>query len=82
MLFASTPIVFAYHFSLTLFTERRSVLSRITVAEHCVFALMSFFSSALLGGAVDAAHDFEVVTALVESGVLLSFAECCSRICI
>lgn len=35
---------------------------------------MSFFWSALLCGPVDAVYDFEGITALVESGILLPFA--------
>lgn len=41
------------------------------VAAHYLYARRSFFSSGLLGGASDAAHDFEVFMSLFESGVLL-----------
>lgn len=63
LMFAPTPIVFIYHSSMALLTERRSFLIRIAVAENCVYALMSFFLSALLGRSVDATHVFDGVTA-------------------
>lgn len=42
----------------------------ITVAEFCVIAFMSFFSSAFFGGSSDAIHYFEGVTSLDELGAL------------
>lgn len=67
----SAPIVLTYHFSLVLLTERSSLILDITVAEHFVYGLMSFFFSALLGGPNHVTYDFERATSLVESGVLL-----------
>lgn len=65
MLFAPTPTVLAFHSSLALLTEGRFLLFRMALAEHCIYALMSLFASALLGGPVDATHDFDGVTALM-----------------
>lgn len=65
------PNAFAYHSSLAVLTKRRGLLLRIAVAENCVHAPMSFFSSALFGGPSDATHDFEGVSWLVESVALL-----------
>lgn len=73
MFFASTAIVFSYHFSLEILTERHSMLFCIAGTEQCVFSFMSFFSSRLLRKPPNAAHDFEDVTAFVESGILLPF---------
>lgn len=64
-----TRIVFAHHSSSAFLTERRSLLFRIVFAEHCVYALITFFSSSLVGEPSDASPDFEVVTTSVESGV-------------
>lgn len=50
LLFASTPLVFAYHPALVLLTGQLSLLFLISVAEKCLHALISFFSSAALGG--------------------------------
>lgn len=69
--FALTQIVFTHHSSLGLLIEWHSLLLLIAFNEHFVYALMSFFSSALLGKPVDATHNFGGVTSLVESGVLL-----------
>lgn len=69
--FAPTSIVLAYRSSLVLLTELRSLLFRIDVAEYFVYAPMSFFSSELLSVPVDEGYNFEGVTALVESSVLL-----------
>lgn len=51
--FAHTQVVFAHHFTLALLKERGSLLFYITVAEHCVHLLSSFFPSAIIGGPVD-----------------------------
>lgn len=47
------------------------VFFRIAAAEHCVFALLSFFRSGLIGGPVYYAREFEGTTVLVDSCVLL-----------
>lgn len=72
LLFASTPSVSSYHSSLELLTERLSLLFCIAIAELCVYALMSFFLSALLGVLVDVTHDLKVDTTLAESVLLLA----------
>lgn len=74
-MFASRPIVLAYHSSLALLTDLRSLSFCIAVTDNYVQALISFFSSALLGGSVLSMHDYEVVTSLVEIGVLFPFLE-------
>lgn len=66
------PIVLAFHFSLVLFKERRTSLFLTAVAAYFVRAPMSLLSSTLLDGPVNAVRAFEVVSALVESGILLS----------
>lgn len=71
MLIARTPVVITYHSSLALLTELRGLLFRISVAERCVYAFISFFSSALPGGPENVGHDFEGGTALLEKRVLL-----------
>lgn len=43
LVLALVPILFDYHSLLALFTDRPSLLSRISVANHCVYALMLFF---------------------------------------
>lgn len=62
---------FAYHSTLALRAERRSLLFRIAVTEHCVFSFLSIFISALIGGRVEYFPVFEDATALEESGILL-----------
>lgn len=71
MLFATKPIVVAYHSSLAFLTERCSLLFRIDVAENCLYTLIVFFLSALLGGQDDVANDFDGVPAPAESVVFL-----------
>lgn len=73
MLVAPTLILFAYHF-FSLLTDECSLLLRIAVAEHYVYALMSLCLSALLGGPADVTNDFGGATALPESGVLLPWS--------
>lgn len=68
-----TPIVFTYHSSSALLTESRSLIFCIAVADLYVYALLSFFLSAVLDGPSNATHDFEAATSLVESSALLPF---------
>lgn len=62
---------FAYHSILELCLQRRSLLFCIAVAEHCIFALPSFFTRALVAVPVEFIHVSEGINALAESGVLL-----------
>lgn len=68
---ALTLIVSAYNTSLAICRESRNLLFPIAVAEHFVFYLFSFFTSALICGPVEYIPVFEGVTAFVESGILL-----------
>lgn len=63
-------MVFAYHSSLTLLRYRRSLLFVIAVAEHWVYPLLSFFTSARNGGPVEYSYAFPDTSTLAESGVL------------
>lgn len=56
---APTSLVFAYHFSSALQNEWFSLLFRITIAEHFVYAVSSSFSSAMIGGSVGHTQDLE-----------------------
>lgn len=68
---ASTLMVFANHSTLALRPEHRYVLFRISFAEHCVLALLSSFTSALVGSPVQYFHVFASAKAFAESGSLL-----------
>lgn len=48
LLLVPTPISFANHSSLGLLMERRSLLILIAVAEHCIYAFISFLASGFL----------------------------------
>lgn len=49
LLFSPTPISSAYYSPLPLLTDRRSLLFRIAVSEHLVYASRSFSTSNLIG---------------------------------
>lgn len=68
-----TPTFSVYHSALALLKERRSLLFCIAVARHCVYGLLSFFPSALIGGRADRAWNFNGATTLVDMSVLLSW---------
>lgn len=62
--------IFRLSFTFVLRLECGSLLFRSAVPEQFVFALLSLFMSALVGGLVVYTHVFEAATALPESGVL------------
>lgn len=71
-MFLLTFVVFPYHSSVEFLTKWYSLLFRIDVSKDCVYALISFFLFALLGGLSDAKHDIEFSTYELEYGVLFS----------
>lgn len=73
VLFATTSMAFAYHFTLTLLKERRSLLFYNAVTEHCEYVLSSFFSSVPISSPVHHTGDFKGATTLAELGILLPF---------
>lgn len=64
---------FSYCFTLALRAEHRILLFCISVAEHCLFASPSFFTSALVCGPVEYLHVYEGSTSFAESFVSLLF---------
>lgn len=72
MLLTPTSAVLGHHSLFALLTDWRSLLVCIAVTKNCLYAHISFFSSAFHGGGVDVLHVFKGVTALAESVVLLS----------
>lgn len=54
-----------------LLKEGRCLLLRIAVGEHCVYVLLTFFSSTLIGGPVHRTWNFECATALAKSSIFL-----------
>lgn len=64
-------MVFAYYLTLALRKNRRSLLFCIAVAENYVYALLSFFTTPLIGGHVDYVSKFEGGWNFAEHGVLL-----------
>lgn len=67
-------MAFTLHCTLPLRAERHKLLFCIAFAEYCTFALLSFFTSALVGGPVEYFDAFEGAMALAESGVFLPLA--------
>lgn len=68
-------MTFAHCFHLGPLKEQRCFLFRITVAEHCVWALLLFSSSALSGRPIDDTRTFEGANTIAESGILLSMQQ-------
>lgn len=63
------PLFFSYISPFVHRSERLSLLFLIVVAEHCVFALLSFFTFAPISGPVENSNLFEGATVLAESGI-------------
>lgn len=52
-------------------TERRSLLFRITVAEHCISTMLSIFRSVLIGGPVEYFTAFQNASASAKEDIFL-----------
>lgn len=58
LLVGHTPSVFAYHSTLPICMERHRLPFCIAVVEHCVHALLSFFTSTIVEDPVECTHVF------------------------
>lgn len=63
-------MVFRYHSTVVLHAELCSPLLRIAVTEHCVFILLLFSTSALIGGPIEYFQVFMCAIDFAESGIL------------
>lgn len=64
-------LISAYQFILALLAKPRDILFCISVAEYCVFTLLSFSTVSLVSGSGDYVHVFEKATTLLQTGLLL-----------
>lgn len=71
VLFVPTQTVLAHYSTFALRKDRLSLLRRIAVTEHCVYAPLSFFSFAPNGGTVDHTPDLQGSTTIAEPGIMI-----------